>query len=70
MGKKWTRADFEVIHKEILPDGRTRMTMRNGAVAYAAPLPGGDWKERKSRAICDIQYGIILREREAARAEA
>jgi len=59
--KPLNRADFEVVHKEMLPDGRFKLTMRNGHVGYAAPLPGGDWEKRVSKAMCDIQYKITLR---------
>ncbi len=59
--KPLDRADFEVVLTEIMPDGRKKMTMRNGAVGYSAPLPGGDWMQRKSREICDIQYRILER---------
>ncbi len=65
--KPLNRVDFEVVCTEILPDGRIKMTMRNGAIGYAAPLPGGDWLQRKSREICDIQYGIILRQMREAK---
>ncbi|MCL2003578.1 MAG: hypothetical protein FWG72_06210 [Oscillospiraceae bacterium] len=64
-------ADYEVIHKETLPDGRLKIILRNGAVCHAAPLPGGDWMERKARELCNIQYGImerIAREKAAAAA--
>jgi hypothetical protein len=53
------RDGYAVTREETLPDGRRRLTLKNGAVIYAPPVPGGDWTERTARAICHIQYEAI-----------
>ena len=57
--KPLDRADFAVVQNEVLPDGRTKLTLKNGAVIIMPPVPGGDWLQRKAKELCDIQYRYL-----------
>lgn len=54
-------AGFEVVSREVLPDGRTKRILRNGSVCHTVPLPAGERLAGMIKNACDVQYGMIER---------